>query len=221
MKTWSAIYDRLGDIGVAAVGLDGSIVRCNSSYARVFNADPHNMVGRSIVALTAAADQPRTEENLIALREGLIDDVRHAKQYNAGGNLVSKMLTKLLIRDDRGRPFQLLCFIYDYSRSDSDTEKAERMERLLCEVLNVVGHSKGVQVNVTTGNDNIVDSQNIEQTTNRTSTTPISPRVLLVAIVAVAVMALGTVAIMSGGRFAASRTKIEIEGDLDAVPTTN
>ncbi|MEM6363286.1 MAG: hypothetical protein AAF745_02585 [Planctomycetota bacterium] len=140
------VFDELTDIGVAHVGPDRRVVRCNNCFARQFHQDAIHMPGTDVIDLTSPEDRERAHQNFDALLSGQTASIRHSKRYIApGGASFSRMLETVAI-DGPG----LLSFIYEYDDGNKDA-RIQQLEGLLSEVLSLMGGK--VNINMSQTND--------------------------------------------------------------------
>ena len=101
-------------IGVALVGLDGTLVDVNPAFGAMLGREPEDLVGTTFQAITHPDD---LDADLALLRQLVAGDIpRYAmeKRYFAiDGRIVWARLAVALVRDDEGRPVHFVSQVED------------------------------------------------------------------------------------------------------------
>lgn len=220
------ILDRLEGIGVAELNTDGTVLRCNNDYARTLHSSPVSVVGKNLIDLTCHSDRDKLRNFLIAMQSGEINQIRHHKHFirESGDTVRCFSLIMVVVSGCRKKGNYLLDWSYELGENESDSERVEKLELLLTEVLKIVSNSQGTNVtikNEVNDNDSVTTTNHADRgsTLSIGSGNSISPAVVAV-VVAVCLCAGVVVALAVNGSFSferdgsEGRTKIEVnEGE--------
>lgn len=116
-------------IGMALVDLSGRLVRVNDALCRLTGCSAEEMFARSFRDLSDPYDVDVDALQMGELRDGLIQKYQIEKRFrHAWGHSVWVLLSVSLVRDDEGRPLQVIAQVQDISERK---ELEGRLEHLV------------------------------------------------------------------------------------------
>ena len=188
-------------IGIAAVSLEGYIIRCNKEFAEVFDTSPHVLNSKSVAVLTGEEDKQVTSESFERLVSGEIDHHETVKTYKSlSGEIRKCKLFTMVILNEVAEPAYLLSFIYRLPNcSDSDVfeeawNAAFRQAMLMVKELN----NKEVKI-VNNNNDGNIADNGASLQNNTSNDTKIFMWIAIAGIVIAAILAGSDLALRLGG----------------------
>jgi PAS domain S-box-containing protein len=121
-------------IGVALVSREGRIVAANPALCRLFGYTAEELCGMTIEDVTHPDDLPLDLELFHRVLANELDSYRLEKRYlTRSGEVVNAHLTVGAVRDDSGRPVQLISQVEDVTeqkRVEAQLRDTQRLESL-------------------------------------------------------------------------------------------
>ena len=201
------IYDRLQHIGVAHVGSDYRIIKCNACFASYFDQDALHMAGRSVIDITSPEDRDRARTNFDALASGASKHICHTKRYTRDSGATFSRMLETQSLDDKS----LLSFVYEWDDGSQEL-RIQQLQTLLTEALTVIG-GRGMTVTVNDNSQRVKNSGsgNISQTQGLSQTS------LLAFFAMVALVMLGAMLYLMGGSASIQRGDTNIQLDSQVI----
>ena len=101
-------------IGIAKVGMDGRFLEVNRAYGDILGFDPADLVGMSAELFTHPDDRAASQEFIVKLLAGELDQFKFEKRYvRPGGQVVWVSVNGSAVRNARGEPIFLIGQIED------------------------------------------------------------------------------------------------------------
>ena len=123
--------------GMALVSLEGRYFKVNLALCGILGRSEEELLGRSIREVTHPEDWGPDQDELAALRVGLKSSVQIDKRYiHKDGHVVWGQVNASMLRDEQGRPLQVVTQIQDMSkrlRSEKERELTLRVLQILNE----------------------------------------------------------------------------------------
>jgi len=116
-------------IGMALVDIDGRWLQVNDALCRITGHAREALKSTTLQAITHPEDLDRDAESMHELLDGKIPSAQIEKRYrHAWGHYLWVLLTRSLVRDDRGEPLYVVSQVQDISERK---QLAARLEYLL------------------------------------------------------------------------------------------
>jgi len=116
-------------IGMALVDIDGRWLQVNDALCRITGHPREALKSTTLQAITHPDDLDRDAESMRELLDGKIPSAQIEKRYrHAWGHYLWVLLTRSLVRDDRGEPLYVVSQVQDISERK---QLAARLEYLL------------------------------------------------------------------------------------------
>jgi len=119
-------------VGILHTSLQGKILECNESFARIVGYTPEELVGSSFQAITPPEDRGRGNNAAVQLVSGEAQTVSFEKRYlRKDGALTWVMLTISIQYDREGQPLCFLTLVQDINdRKQAEDRLAATQEAL-------------------------------------------------------------------------------------------
>jgi len=121
-------------IGMALVALDNRFKQVNQAFCRISGYSWEELVNLTIADITHPEDNQSYQSVVQRLKNGEIDSYELEKRYiHKSGNIVWVQLTAALLRDDTGKPIQIIKQVQDITQRkqmESDLEKQAHTDYL-------------------------------------------------------------------------------------------
>ena len=110
---YRASFDQAA-VGILHTSLQGRILKCNESFARIVGYTPEELVGSNFQAITPPEDRNSGQSAAVNMLSGEQSSVSFEKRYlRKDGSLTWVMLTISIQHDDKGQPVFFLTLVQD------------------------------------------------------------------------------------------------------------
>lgn len=189
------IFDALDDIGIAKVGQDANILKCNAAFANIFGDDPIHLCGKNVIDITAPLHKEKEINNINQLFNKNVTNIKHIKQYQkSDGTCVEKKIHTFAIYDDKENVSYLLSFVYSpIKEKTNESKRIHELETMLCKVLSLLDKEPNIEVIMNNQTQTVNADNNSNASINTSTSNGLSSKHIVIIAAILSILSLGII----------------------------
>ena len=118
-----------GSVGIAIIGPEQCFLRANPAFCRMLGYEEHEIVGRTVLSITAPEDESPSRKSIGAMSRGDLAGIEMDKRYlRKDGQVIWAHVSTTLLRDESGRPVGAVAIVEDMTerkRAEDDLRRTQ------------------------------------------------------------------------------------------------
>jgi two-component system, cell cycle sensor histidine kinase and response regulator CckA len=118
-----------GSVGIAIIGPEQCFVGANPAFCRMLGYEEQELVGRSVLSITAPEDESPSRESIGAMSRGDLAGIEMDKRYlRKDGQVIWAHVSTSLLRDETGQPVGAVAIVEDMTerkRAEDDLRRTQ------------------------------------------------------------------------------------------------